>query len=150
MKMSPEMTSAQAAMQPGVICAEGFLGDDTRKLADIIEADEETCQSIGLNLESAAAGLRRLLKDGARGLGEPTTVEGAWRVQVSDARGVMACPFKDGVFRKSNAEVEHLASGARLHYSELSIHLIEKHHFLQGRGGSFRIEPELLKTVLQL
>jgi hypothetical protein len=150
MKMSPELTSAQANMQPGVISAEGFLGDDTRKLVDITESDEEKMQSLGIGFEAAAAEMRRLLKAGAKGLGEATTVENAWRVQVSEARGVLACPFEDGVFRKSNAEVEHLASGARLLYSELSIHLIEKHHFLQGRGGSFRIEPEMLKTVLQL
>jgi hypothetical protein len=34
-------------------------------------------------------------------------------------------------------------------YSELSIHLLKAHHFCQGRGSAFRLEPELLAKFLK-
>ncbi len=42
MKMTPELRRAQDNMAPGVISASGFLGHDTRPIADIIEADART------------------------------------------------------------------------------------------------------------
>ncbi len=148
MKMSPELKRAQENMEPGVITSSGFLGQDTRNLADIIEQDEETLQKLGIDIEEAARILRELLEEGRRGLGEPITVREKYRVQVTEARGFLACPFEDGIFRKTNAEVLHLPSGAAFLFSELSLHLFEKHHFLQGIGSPFRIDPQILKKIL--
>ncbi len=148
MKMSPQYIKAQANMQPGVITSSGFLGEDERPISDIIEHDEETMRKLGLDFEETAAAMRRLLAEGLKGLGEPTTVDGVWRVQVNDARGFLACPFEDGIFRKTNVAVERVSTGKLLLYSDLSLHLFEKHHFLQGRGSPFRIEPEVLKEVI--
>jgi hypothetical protein len=97
-----------------------------------------------------AEAMRKLLKEGRKGLGEPITVGTSYRVQVNDARGFLACPFEDGIYRKTNAVVEHLSSGKILLYSELSLHLLEKHHFLQGLGSPFRLEPRELKDILGL
>ena len=150
MKMSPQNIKAQANMQPGVITSSGFLGDDERPIVDIIEKDEETMQKLALDFEETAAAMRRLLVTGRKGLGEPMTVEGLWRVQVSDARGFLACPFEDGIYRKTNVAVELVSTGKIILFSELSLHLMEKHHFLQGKGSPFRMEPEDLKEVLRL
>lgn len=152
MKQSPEFVKAQHNMQAGVITADGFLGTDKRNIAEIIEADEERCSAIGLDLDDAAARLRNLLELGRKGLGEPTTVEDHWLVTVSEARGHLASPFEDGVFRKVNAMIEYVPygkqTGETLLVSDLSLHLIEKYHFLQGKGASFRVEPEQIKRVL--
>ena len=51
MKMTPELRKAQANMAPGVISASGFLGHDTRPIADIIEADEEAMAAAGISFE---------------------------------------------------------------------------------------------------
>lgn len=150
MKMPPQYIKAQANMQPGVITSSGFLGDDERILADIIEQDEETMQKFGLDFGETAAALMRLMKEGLKGLGEPITVENLWRVQVNEARGFLACPFEDGIFGKTNAAVELLSNGKIMLYSDLSLHLLEKHHFLQGRGSPFRLEPEDMKEVLRM
>ncbi len=154
MKMSPEYTKAQANMQPGEITQDGFLGEDERPLVDIIAADEQEMTHQGITFEEAAARMRYLMEEGRKGLEEPVSVDGTWIVRVSEARGFLASPFEDGIFRKVNCEVQ-LAPGGRptgdeILFSELSLHLFEKYHFLEGRGSSFRNEPAQLKKVLKL
>lgn len=154
MKMSPHYTRAQANMQPGVITADGFLGDDHRSLADIIEADEEQFSRLDLSFQDVADRLRHLIEEGRKGLGEPVTVDGKWIVTISEARGRLASPFEDGVFRKINATIVTARNGqpqgTPLLVSDLSLHLLEKHHFLEGKGAPFRLEPAELKRVLEL
>jgi len=154
MKMSPEYVKAQANMQPGEITSDGFLGDDSRPLVDIIAADEEIMASLGITFEKAVERMHYLMDEGRKGLEEPVTVDGRWIVRVSEARGFLASPFEDGIFRKVNARVEHAPDGKPtgdvLLFSELSIHLMEKYHFLQGKGSPFRIEPSSIKKVLEL
>lgn len=154
MKMSPRYTKAQQNMQPGVITSDGFFGDDHRNLVDIIEADEEKFSQLGLDFDDVAQRLRRLLEEGRKGLGEPVTVEGNWIVTTSEARGHLASPFEDGIFRKVNARIEHAPggkpSGEQLLVSDLSLHLLEAHHFLEGHGAPFRLEPETIKRVLEI
>lgn len=150
MKMSPHYIKAQASMQAGVITSSGFLGDDTRPILDIISHDEETMQKLGLDFEETAAELRRLMIEGRKGLGEPITVDGRYLVQVNEARGFLPCPFQDGMFRKTNVAVKMDSTDKLLLYSDLSLHLFEVHHFLQGRGSPFRLEPEVLKEFFDL
>jgi hypothetical protein len=152
MKMSPEFTRAQENMQPGVITSDGFLGDDSRPLVDIIAADEGEMKRVGLDFDETVELMRHLLDEGRKGLGEPVTVDGKWIVQVFEARGFLASPFEDGIFRKINAQVTRVVDGKpgteSILYSDLSLHLIEKYHFFQGRGASFRLTPGEIKKVL--
>ena len=154
MKMSPEYSKAQANMQPGVITADGFLGNDKRPIVDIIADDEATMDTLGVSFEEAVARMRHLMEEGRKGLEEPVTVDGNWIVRVSEARGFLPSPFEDGIFRKVNAQVELIQNGAptgeSILYSELGMHLLEKYHFMQGAGAAFRMDPERLKRVLQL
>jgi hypothetical protein len=153
MKMSPELTKAQANMQPGVITSDGFLGEDDRPIVDIIQDDEEEMARLGLSFEESARKLRELMEEGRKGLGEPVTVEGRWLARVDEARGFLPSPFEDGIFRKVNAQVERLdenekPTGDRIAYTQLSLHLMEAHHFLQGKGSAFRLDPGTIKRVL--
>ncbi len=151
MKMSPEFAKAQANMQPGVITSDGFLGDDERPIVDIIAADESAAGQLGLDFDEIVERMRHLMNEGRKGLGEPVTVDGSWIVQVYEARGFLASPFEDGIYRKVNAQVrlsDSAEGGKQLLFSELSLHLVEKYHFLQGKGSSFRLEPSQVKAVL--
>jgi hypothetical protein len=152
MKMSPEYTKAQANMAPGVITSDGFLGEDRRPIVDIISDDEREMEREGVDFEETVTLMRHLFDEGRKGLGEPVTVDGRWIVQVFEARGFLASPFEDGIFRKINAQVR-LLDGEKptehsLLYSDLSLHLIEKYHFLQGKGASFRLTPAAIRRVL--
>ncbi len=148
MKMSPIMKKAQENMQPGIITAEGFLGDEEHSLRDIIVRDEAHMQKLGLDFEETAALMKLLVEEGRKGLGEGVTVRDRWLVQTFESRGHLPCPFEDGIFRKITAEIINKESGAKLLVSDLAIHLMETHHFLEGIGSPFRLDPENIKTVL--
>ena len=155
MKMTEELKKAQANMQAGVIAVEGFLGHDPRLLVDIIQHDEEEFRRLALDWDIVAAKLKELLKLGSDGLGEPTTVAHQWLIRVDETRGTLPSPWEDGIFHKVNCEVRRVDSdgkpvGKILLYNELSMHLLEKYHFLEGRGSSFRLEPADIKTILSL
>lgn len=147
MKMTPKYVKAQENMKPGKITADGFLGDDDRNIVDIIEADEEEFQFLGLDFVEVAKLLRKLMREGVKGLGEPISYE-KWEIRVDEARGFLPCPFQDGIFRKRVAVVKNKNNNELIMYSELSIHLLAAHHFLQGKGAKFRLEPITLKKVL--
>ncbi|MFN4189445.1 MAG: hypothetical protein ACK4E2_00415 [Pseudothermotoga sp.] len=149
MKMSAEYIEAQKNMQPGVISSVGFLGDDKRDLVQIIDEDEQIMSQLGLDFEKVAMWMKKLLDLAVKGLGENVLVDDKWEVNVYEARGFIPCPFKDGIFRKRVIRVKNTHNKTQIDLSELSIHLFEKHHFLQGKGSPFRIDPYVLKKVLE-
>lgn len=146
MKMTPEQLRAQENMKPGKITADGFLGEDDRNIADIIQEDEASFTRLGLDFKEVAELMRKLVREGLKGLGEPIVYE-KWEIKIDEARGFLPCPYQDGVFRKRVATVKNLKNNEQIIFSDLSIHLLEKHHFLQGRGSKFRLEPEKIKKV---
>ncbi|KAF2957009.1 hypothetical protein [Marinitoga sp. 38H-ov] len=150
MKMTPEFQKAQENMKPGVITAEGFMGNDDRNLVDIIIEDEELLSTLNITIESIVGKLKYFKEKGEKGLGEPITVDEYWEVQVGEARGHLPCPFEDGIFRKVVTKVTNLKNNESVIYSDLSIHLIEKHHFFQGKDSPFRLDPAKLKKVFEL
>jgi hypothetical protein len=147
MKMSPELRQTQEKMKPGKITSDGFLGDDTRQLVDIIQTDEEKAASLDLDWTLVSEKLKGFLEEGKNGLGNPITIDNTWVITVHEARGHLPCPFGDGLYRKHTASVEHIPTKTCFHFSELSLHLLSVHHFLQGQNSPFRIEPGILKKV---
>lgn len=150
MKMTPELKKAQENMVPGVITAEGFLGSDTRSLSTILDEDAQVMRRLGLEPELVAARLRHFMEEGRKGLGEPVTVEGEWLVKTDEARGHLACPWEDAICRKINVTVERIDTGEKLFYTDLSIHLLAAHGFLEGRGSFFRLNLESVMHVLKM
>ncbi len=146
--MTVDWKAAADRMVPGSITSQGFLGTDRRALVDIVEADEERFRALNLDFDAVADELERLAKAGGEGLGEPTGVDGLWTVKSDDARGMIPCPFQDGIFHKNAVSVRRDDSGEALIYSDLSIHLLRAHHFCQGLGSPFRLDPDVLHRVL--
>jgi hypothetical protein len=150
MKLTPNMRKAQENMAPGVITADGFLGDDKRPIQDMIVESEELMRHHGLDIDNVVQMLKDLMEEGRNGLGEPITVDGKWIVQTTEARGHLACPFEDGIERKITTTIRNIEKGESLMVSSLSLHLLKKHHFLEGKGAPFRLEPAAIKSVLEL
>lgn len=150
MKMTPDFIKAMEKMQPGKIVKSGFLGDDPRPLTDIIQQDEEVMQKIGLSFEKISDKMKYLMDQGLRGLGEPISVDGKWIVRIDEARGKLPCPFGNGMFKKINVNVKSIKYNKSINFSELSLHLIEKHHFFQGKGSFYRMEPGFIEDILEL
>jgi len=148
MKKTPEILSAERNMVPGVITAEGFLGDDDLSLSEIITRDECEMRALRLEFNVVADILEHIMAEGEKGLGEPITIEDRWLVQVLEAKGALPCPFThDGLYKKTAAEITCLKSRETILITELSLHLLRQHHFLQGKGSSFRLEPSKLGVI---
>lgn len=138
---------AEANAAAGAISGEGFLGRDTRPLLRIIREDTAEFAALGLDWTRVADQLDAWLRRGSEGLGEPITVD-SYLVRVAETRGSFPCPWEDGLFYKRSVTVRRVDGGPELLYSELSVHLLREHHFLQGKGSPFRLEPATIQAVL--
>lgn len=150
MKLTPEERRIEENMQPGNISANGFLGQDTRNLTDIIRSDQVTVDQLGLSHQQIANRLRTLTDKGKAGLGRPVILEDeALSVTVEDYRGMIPCPFQDHISHdKRLTTCTTLKDRRTVRWSDLNIHMIEAHGFYEGRGSPFRIEPETVAAVL--
>jgi len=150
MKQTPILDRAQALMQPGVLTASGMLGDDPRRLVDILEADDAEVRRLGLSHEAIAARLRALRRAGTAGLGDPVDVPPNFQVRVESIRGRLSCPYKDGLVSKSYTTVRNTRLGREVVFTDLNVHLIAVHGFYLGRGAPYRLDPAELAAVLEL
>lgn len=150
MKANPKLKKVFLNMQNGEISKEGFLGNDKRELNEIIEDDEKLVQFLHLEIEQITDKMQLLKNAAEKGLGEIVVAENKWEVKIDEVRGYLACPFEDGIFRKHNIQVRNLNNNKKIIFSNMSIHLIKEHHFFQGKGSIYRLEPKILKEVLEL
>ena len=151
MKQSKKDDNIQQQMQPGMITRDGMLGEDRRKLRDIIEADAADVSRLGLIHAKIASRMLELRNAGARGLGEPIRVNDTFEIRVDGVRGKLPCPFgHPGLYAKEFIIVRNLHSDEQVTYTRLNIHLIEAHGFYEGLGSSFRQDPATLARVLEI
>lgn len=149
MKMSPEMQDAAAAMEPGIISREGFLGDDERPLVELIQDDEAQMSRLGLEFETVAEKLKTLVCAAAKSYGSLVQFE-SWELLSDESRGKIPCPWRDHRADKRVTAIKNKNNGLVIEISDLALHLFSDHHFLQGHGAPFRLEPRLIKEVLEL
>jgi hypothetical protein len=151
MKQTPEMQAVQRAMRPGQITRDGFLGADSRDLADLLAADDAAVKALDLTHRRIAARMTALRDAGLRGLGDFISVPPHFEVRVDSVRGRLPCPFgHPGLLAKTNITVRNLALKAEVTFTDLNIHLIADHGFYEGRGSAFRFEPAGLADILEI
>ncbi len=151
MKQTTEYEKIQQNMRKGVITLDGFLGDDTRKLVDIIAADTYTIHAHHITKEAIASRMEYFRKQGEEGLGEPITVDGNFEVRVDSVRGLLPSPFGGpGMYAKVNTSVMNKTTGKTIVYTDLHIHFIKDHGFFEGIGSPFRLEPTDLIEILEV
>ena len=150
-KQSPQLDKVQQNMRPMCLCAAGFLGDDPRRLIEILTEDQGTVNSLGLSHEVIAQRLRGITEEARGGWGDPVVVEEKFEVQVHEARGKIPCPWgHPGLYPKTHVRLKKMETGDGLVWSDLTIHLIEAHGFYQGRGSPYRLDPSTVKRILEL
>ena len=151
MKQSPELDRIEEAMRPGVITLDGFLGQDRRRLVDILEEDDAAVRRLGLTHAAIAAAMARLRDAGRKGLDEFIDVPPHFLVRVESVRGILPCPFgHKGVYHKENTTIRNLLTDAEIVFTDLNIHMIEAHGFYEGAGSPFRVGPEDLARILDI
>ena len=151
MKQTPEFDKIQQQMRKGVITLDGFLGDDSRKLIDIIASDMLTIRKLNTNCEEIAKRMLYFKEAGISGLGEFITVDEKFEVKVDSVRGLLPSPFGGkGMYGKINTTVTNKEIGKTVVYTDLHIHFIADHGFFEGKGSPFRLEPEDLIEILEV
>lgn len=150
MKENPEQQALRLKLLPGKLSAEGFLGEDQRSPSEIIQEDAATLARLGTSAADLAARLRELTELGKNGLGRPVC-NGDFEVTVTDAMGGIPCPFSDAHRAdKRLTQVTNIKTGQEARWSDLNIHMLERHGFCEGRGSFFRLEPDDLVKLFNL
>lgn len=151
MKPSPEEARITGLMQPGVLCRDGFLGDDPRPLGEIIDSDRGALESLGVTQERLAARMAEVYSAAEAATGAAVKIGQHLTALHHEAMGLMPSPFPgEGMFRKGEVEVTDSRNGVKMVMTALSIHMIAAHGFFQGRGLRYRAEPGLLCDMFDL
>lgn len=149
MKQTPLELKITAKMQPGAITLSGFLGNDERHYHEIIEDDEKTLIAFGKTAEEITDRLEYFTKASFDSFMGPIMIDEIYEVETEVTRGKLPCPFSHpGIYRKTVTTLTNTKTGMTLRWSGLNLHLIRQHHFFEGKGSTFRLEPDLLiKTI---
>lgn len=149
MKQTPIEQKITGKMQPGIITLSGFLGNDDRHYHEIIEDDERELAKYGRTAEEIADRLDYFTQKTSESYSGPVIIDEIYEVETEITRGKLPCPFSHpGIYRKTITTLTNIKTGSTICWSGLNIHLIGKHHFFEGKGSTFRLEPEqLIKTI---
>lgn len=129
-----------------------FMGRDRRTVEEIVATDALALAAAGLTREKIALVLQKVLAATMAAMGtEVTFASGRLKAVCRESMGKIACPIGScGLLPKGQAELTDTQTGRTFLISPLSVHLIEHHKFLQGRGCPFRMEPEDLAALITL
>ena len=151
MKKSPFEKELLRNLGPSKFSAEGFLGEDTRPIDEIISEDLRSLEQTGVSLGHLVEALRQVYLKARQSLGAELEVRPGVTALFHEARGRIPSPFRDGMtFEKGEAVVTDRGSGRRLILTSLGLALIERHGFFQGRGSRYRIDPAEAVKLLDL
>jgi hypothetical protein len=144
-----DLRGLEALLSSGKLVMGGFMGWDDRELYEVIEEDVGMIWATGRSVDELARRMLELTEAGAKALGNPIVVENRFEVIVEEHKGLNICPWEcQEPLRKRTTNVKQLSSGKVLSWTDLSIHLIHRHGFFQGKGSQYRLEPKELIGVV--
>jgi rubredoxin len=149
MKLPPDMQKLEKMLRSSKLVAGGFLGNDTRPLPEIIETDMSVVSRSGYTLAEIGKRMNEITRQASGGQGMAVAIGDNLEAVVDDSRGRLVCPWPgEDTFLKRSTTVTRKDTGKQLRWSDLSIHLIQKHGFFQGIGSPYRLDPkELIETI---
>ena len=145
------MKKLEEVLRSGRIVHDGFLGNDSRSLAEIIEADLAMVDRLGQTCESIAQRMLELTEAARPRFGSWTEPQEHIRVRCEDFKGSIICPWPHaGRYLKRITTVHRLDLDKSIQWTDLNMHMIAEHGFFEGKGSFFRLEPEQLTKVIFL
>ncbi|MBD3320997.1 MAG: hypothetical protein GF350_07895 [Chitinivibrionales bacterium] len=151
MKQSPSENEFHKRLGPSKFSAQGFLGNDQRPVDEIIAEDARTLESLGITQKQMADSLADAFEKCRAGLGAEVELFPNVTGKFYESMGKIPSPFRgEGVFEKGEAVVTDAKSSEKIILTRLSINLIKKHCFFQGKGSRFRIDPNKAAEILRL
>lgn len=149
MKESPEARNLEQILRSSKMAAGGFMGSDSRSVAEIIDTDAFEVSKLGYTTGQLSARMQEITNVAISGLGTWVEIDAHHQAMVEEARGSIACPWPHRRrFAKRITTVKHLDSEQIIRWTDLNIHLIGEHGFFEGRGSAFRVEPGQLAKVI--
>jgi hypothetical protein len=149
MKQSPDMQKLEEILRSSTLVADGFMGSDSRRVIEVIEADAAALFKLGVSLEQLGARMAEITEVAKKALGTWAEVDDFRQAMIDEARGQMVCPWPhEARFRKRVTTVRRMDSSETVRWSDLNVHLIAAHGFFEGRGSAFRVDPAALVRVI--
>jgi hypothetical protein len=149
MKQSPDMQKLEEILRSSTLVADGFMGNDSRPVTEVIEADAAKLSKLDVSPEQLGARMSEITEVAKKALGTWAKVDEVRQAKIDEARGLMVCPWPhEARFAKRVTTVRRTDSSETIQWSDLNIHLISTHGFFEGRGSAFRIDPALLVRVI--
>lgn len=149
-KQNPMLSRIQEDMEPGSLSLEGFVSDDDIAIERQIASDRSVLEDMNVTPEQIARRMRKLTREGNDGIGGACKV-GIYEVTVDEHRGLISCPFKDGMkTSKRNTYARNTETGQEMRWTDLNVHMIQHHCFFEGKNSSMRIDPVALVGFLEL
>lgn len=152
MKTTATLQQLEAILRSSALVADGFMGNDTRSVQEIIDADRAELERLGVSSEQIAERMGQMTQAAIPQLGNWVAIGTDCQGRVQEARGRLVCPWPHpGRFAKRVTTVQRMGDDQVvwcLTWSDLNIHLIREHGFFEGRGSTFRNDPEALKRML--
>ena len=151
MKETPQDKSLEERLGASKFSGEGFLGTDHRPVDEIIAADLHALRELDIPVSRLVAALRTAFEKARAELGGEVAIRPGVTAIAHESMGRIPSPFQgDGVFEKGDVVVTDSASGEQLVITALGLSMIEKHHFFQGRGSRYRVDPARAARLLGL
>lgn len=149
MKKSPDDQRLEELLRSTRLAAGGFMGNDTRSVFEVIDADAAALCRMGFTAEQLAERMREITKIATAGLGAWVQAGERLEAKVDEVKGSLTCPWPHpGQFAKRITHLRVIETGHSISWSDLNVHLIAAHGFFEGKGSAFRIEPEdLIATI---
>ncbi len=165
--MSPaHIEEMERRMRPGQMSVAGFLGE-REKLKDIVNADISFLKELGITHQQIAHKLEALVgkagtawirmyfekgntanlkseKDGLR------LENGRFLVKRVYYPGCQECPWDDDQMNRDHYDITNTHANESINFSGLLPHLIADHHFFEGVGTRYRLDPAVAHRVLEL
>ena len=143
MKQNPAEQALRTRLSTGGLSRTGFLGSDSRPIAEIQATDAALLADAGLSQQEVGDFLETLHQTADEGWEcRVPVLGGALSVQCTETLGQIPCPFGcNHLSHKGSVTVFDSAGKLQLTFSPLDAHLIRSHGFFQGLESPNRINP---------
>lgn len=150
MQHNPAEDEIRQRMAPGALSRDGFLGKDNRDIDEIVDADVAHLQELGMSIEQLADILDRIHEVADEGLEtEREMCGGKVRVRMEEGMGGISCPFGCG-YKGHKGIIHVVLPDHEIRFTPLHPHMVRAHGFLEGRGSTFRLDPEVAAELYRL
>ncbi len=149
MKQSPEMQRLEEVLRSSAIVAGSFMGTDRRPVQEVIDSDLAEIARLGYTVGQLAGRMKDLTEIAIPRLGNWVDVDDKLKVASQDYKGQIVCPWPHPMrLTKRVTTAQRLDTKESIRWTDLNIHMISEHSFLEGRGSAFRLEPKKLISVI--